>query len=79
MPLSQRLIHTRVYGQMIAVLSTVSVMAFVKEWKRTAALQIVDGQLVRGEQGRRPRNWYSSTRRHRRRLVSASTKNEGGR
>merc|ERR1719203_2322058 len=33
MPLSQRLIHTRVYGQAIAILSTIIVMGFCETMK----------------------------------------------
>ena len=59
MLLSQRLIHTRVYGQMIAVLSTVSVMAFAKGMEAEGgAYRIVNGKLVRGEQSNL-RHWYS--------------------
>ena len=47
--LSQRLIHTRVYGQMVAVLSTVSVMGFVKTMESDGgAYRLVDGRVVRG-------------------------------
>ena len=62
MPLSQRLIHTRVYGQMIAVLSTVSVMAFVKGMEADGgSYHIVDGRLMRSEHipHSNVRHWYS--------------------
>jgi len=48
--LSQRLIHTRVYGQMVAVLSTVTVMGFVKTMDDGGAYRVVDGRVVRGNQ-----------------------------
>jgi hypothetical protein len=53
MPLSQRLMHTRVYGQMIAVLTTVSVMGFVKGMDAEGIYRIEDGVLVRGEKSSR--------------------------
>jgi len=60
LPLSQRLIHTRVYGQMIAVLSTVSVMGFVKSMDAEGIYRIENGRLVRGEPtAARLRQWYS--------------------
>ena len=62
MPLSQRLIHTRVYGQMVAVLSTVSVMGFTEQMKTAGGLyRIQGGRLVRGERARPDglRHWYS--------------------
>jgi len=71
MPLSQRLIHTRVYGQMIAVLTTVSVMAFAKGMEAEGgAYRVENGQLVRGEAlpAGALRNWYSNDERiHQRR------------
>ena len=56
MPLSQRLIHTRVYGQMVAVLSTVAVMGFAKTMEGSGGIyRVEDAQLVRGElRNRRP-------------------------
>ena len=49
MPLSQRLIHTRVYGQMVAVLSTVAVMGFAKTMEGSGGIyRVEDAQLVRG-------------------------------
>lgn len=57
MPLSQRLIHTRVYGQMVAVLSTVSVMAFAKGMEGSGGVYRIDGgRLVRGVPT--SRQWY---------------------
>jgi len=58
LPLSQRLIHTRVYGQMVAVLSTVGVMAFAKTMEGSGGIyRIEGGKLVRGEAPVR-RRWY---------------------
>jgi hypothetical protein len=56
MPLSQRLIHTRVYGQIVAVLSTVAVMGFAKTMEGSGGIyRVEDAQLVRGElRNRRP-------------------------
>jgi len=61
MPLSQRLIHTRVYGQMVAVLSTVTVMGFTEQMKAAGGLyRIQGGRLVRGDGARSDlRHWYS--------------------
>ena len=59
MPLSQRLIHTRVYGQMVAVLSTVAVMGFAKTMEGSGGIyRVEDAQLVRGEQLRNRRPFY---------------------
>jgi len=61
MPLSQRLIHTRVYGQMVAVLSTVAVMAFAKTMEGTGGVYRLErGVLVRGEPLNQ-RMWYESS------------------
>ena len=48
LPLSQRLIHTRVYGQMVAVLTTCGVMGFVKSMDAEGPFRIKDGHVVRG-------------------------------
>jgi len=48
MPLSQRIIHTRVYGQAIAVLTACSVMGFVKSMEDNGEYRIEDGRVVRG-------------------------------
>ena len=65
MPLSQRLIHTRVYGQMVAVLSTVSIMAFTEGMKNEGGIyRIENGMLVRGEASAL-RQWYSKPDRSR--------------
>ena len=50
MQLSQRLIHTRVYGQMVAVLSTCAVMGFVKSMDDGGVYCIEDGRVVRSGQ-----------------------------
>jgi hypothetical protein len=61
LPLSQRLIHTRVYGQMVAVLSTVSVMAFVKVLDADGGAYRLDGgRVVRGVAPQdRLQHWYA--------------------
>lgn len=63
MPLSQRLIHTRVYGQGIAVLTTLVVMGFGASMKAEGGeYRILDGRLMRGEHVQtRLRNWYSAS------------------
>ena len=65
MLLSQRLIHTRVYGQFVAVLSTVTIMGFCETMRAGGgAYRIADGKLVRGDQApTRLRNWYSADTR----------------
>jgi hypothetical protein len=50
MPLSQRIIHTRVYGQMVAVLSTVAVMGFTETMRSSGGIYRIEaGRLIRGE------------------------------
>ena len=58
MPLSQRLIHTRVYGQMVAVLSTVGVMAFLKSMDAEGPYRIEDGRVTRGSDRRHQTNQF---------------------
>ena len=58
MPLSQRLIHTRVYGQMVAVLSTVGVMAFVKTMDTEGPYRIENGRVTRGSSMRNQASQY---------------------
>ena len=48
MPLSQRIIHTRVYGQMIAVLATAAVFGFVNTMDADGPYRIENSQVVRG-------------------------------
>ncbi|KAL3933247.1 MAG: hypothetical protein SGPRY_000371 [Prymnesium sp.] len=60
MPLSQRLIHTRVYGQGIAVLTTVSIMSFVSVMEKQGGIyRVENGEIVRGQQMWGLRHWYS--------------------
>lgn len=54
MLLSQRLIHTRVYGQMVAVLSTVGVMSFCKVMEDNGEYRLVDGVVTRSKQKANP-------------------------
>lgn len=65
MLLSQRLIHTRVYGQAVAIATTVFVM-FVGQSMQTDGMYVVgkDGQLTRSNWVRETgkiRHWYSMT------------------
>lgn len=62
MLLSQRLIHTRVYGQAIAVITTVSVMSFVSMMDKQGGAYRVDGaEVVRGDAPAKLRHWYSGS------------------
>ena len=61
MLLSQRLIHTRVYGQAVAVITTLVVMGFAESMRAEGRYRIEDGHVVRGEEGRTLRHWYSDS------------------
>lgn len=61
MLLSQKLIHTRVYGQAIAVATTVGVMSFVSMMDKEGVYRIQNGEVVRGKEQSRVRHWYSKT------------------
>ncbi|KAL1530125.1 hypothetical protein AB1Y20_001043 [Prymnesium parvum] len=59
MILSQRLIHTRVYGQAIAVITTIGVMSFASMMeKQGGAYRLENGVVTRGE-AVSLRHWYS--------------------
>lgn len=62
MLLSQKLIHTRVYGQGIVVLSTVCIMAYVKHMEMQGGIYRMDeeGKIVRGYNYSGLRHWYST-------------------
>jgi len=62
MLLSQRLIHTRVYGQAIAVGTAVAVFAFSKTMDGEGAYRVVEGKVGRQAdlvRGQKMRHWYS--------------------
>ena len=63
MPLSQRLIHTRVYGQGLAICVTAGVMIFVKSMSEEGGYRLYQGRVVREAElrrvGPRIRHWYS--------------------
>ena len=58
MLLSQRLIHTRVYGQAAVVLTTIGVMGFGETMKAEGPYRIEAGRVVRGEPQGGTRMWY---------------------
>lgn len=58
MLLSQRLIHTRVYGQAAVVLTTIGVMGFGETMKAEGPYRIEAGRVVRGEPEGGTRMWY---------------------
>lgn len=60
MMLSQRLIHTRVYGQAIAVLTTICVMGFAEGMRAEGRYRLERGHVVRGEPENQ-RFWYEGT------------------
>jgi len=62
MLLSQRLIHTRVYGQAIVVCTTAAVFMFSKSMEAEGAYRLQGGQVVRQAQltkNQKLRHWYS--------------------
>ena len=62
MLLSQRLIHTRVYGQAIAVGTAVAVFAFSKTMDGEGAYRVVEGKVGRQAdlvKNQKLRHWYS--------------------
>lgn len=60
MMLSHRLIHTRVYGQMIAIATTVGVMTFVQSMDKGGGIyRLQHGVVKRGENAEGLRHWYS--------------------
>ena len=63
MPLSQRLIHTRVYGQAMVILITAGVMMFSKSMEDRGAYRLHRGHIVREAdvaQQQRRRQWYET-------------------
>ena len=54
MLLSQRLIHTRVYGQMVAVLSTIGVMSFVQYMEENGEYRLDNGVVTRSKEKANP-------------------------
>ena len=58
MLLSQRLIHTRVYGQGVVVLTTLGVMGFVETMKPEGRYRLQGGVVVRGESSSSTRYVY---------------------
>ena len=60
MLLSQRLIHTRVYGQGVVVLTAIAVMGFAESMRRDGRYRVEDGAVVRGDPSSRMRHWYSA-------------------
>ena len=74
MLLSQRLIHTRVFGQAIAIAATVSVMAYVKHMEVDGGIYRIapdDISVVRGYPTERLRHWYSEDNTSGQTLLSA--------
>lgn len=63
MPLSQRLIHTRVYGQALVIGITAAVMALGKSMEQDGAYVLYEGRVVReaevARKGPKLRHWYS--------------------
>ena len=62
MPLSQRLIHTRVYGQAIVITVTAAVMMFAKSMESEGAYRMQGGLVVRQadlNSTQKLRRWYS--------------------
>lgn len=60
MPLSQRLIHTRVYGQGLVICITAAVMLFSRSMDEGGAYRLHEGQLKReADIPRKLRHWYS--------------------
>ena len=61
MPLSQRLIHTRVYGQAMVILITAGVMMFSKSMEDRGAYRLHRGHIVReADVAQRKRQWYET-------------------
>lgn len=61
MPLSQRLIHTRVYGQAMVILITAGVMMFNRSMEDRGAYRLHRGQIVReADVAQRKRQWYET-------------------
>eukprot|EP00908_Phaeocystis_cordata_P025145 Transcript_7599.p2 GENE.Transcript_7599~~Transcript_7599.p2 ORF type:complete len:142 (+),score=51.01 Transcript_7599:711-1136(+) len=63
MPLSQRLIHTRVYGQALVITVTAAIMMFQKSMDAEGAYRMLHGQVVRQAhvpRSQKLRNWYSN-------------------
>uniref|UniRef100_A0A7S3FHY7 Uncharacterized protein n=1 Tax=Haptolina ericina TaxID=156174 RepID=A0A7S3FHY7_9EUKA len=80
MLLSQRLIHTRVYGQFIAISATIAVMLFGESMK-TDGFYVIgpDGRVARSNhvQTTKMRHWYSMSTDERKAL-DAEAATEGG-
>lgn len=61
LPFSQRLIHTRVYGQAVAVTTTILVFGFLESMRAEGAYVVYDGHVIREAQLPKDRlkHWYS--------------------
>ena len=63
MPLSQRLIHTRVYGQALVITVTAAIMMFQKSMDAEGAYRMLHGQVVRQAhipRSQKLRNWCAA-------------------
>ena len=70
MPLSQRLIHTRVYGQALAIGITAVIVSYTKQMEEQGAYCMHEGRVAReAEVGGRQLQWYE-TEEYKHKLVA---------